>query len=272
MGKEQYISEANRQLSDTTYYKRLDEVLTSDHQRLVRKWSPQRKSVTTTSNISQSKIPAQADSISSPKFTNLATLDSQLFLQTVTQPNRSQSLLTYTICLYITTVCPRYNISYQATPSDISKETLLISLDVVSLYTSIPNEDGIEACREARNTRETMDQIISGPCNRCVEMQHLWIQWRPLPSRIRYSYGYKKGSIICQHFHHGLFEKTQLLMLVPLKPHMWLRFTDDIDIQWCHSRKDLHGFLDKANTFHKTIKFTSEFSNDNHVFWGAPVG
>ena len=88
-------------------------------------------------------------------------------------PNRSQSLLTYTICLYITTVCPRYHISYQATPSDISKETLLISLDVVSLYTSIPNEDGIEACREARNTRETMDQLISGPCNRCVEMQHL---------------------------------------------------------------------------------------------------
>ena len=54
-------------------------------------------------------------------------------------------------------------------------------------------------------------------------------------------------------------------MLVPLKPHMWLRFTDDIDIQWRHSRKDLHEFLDKANAFHKTIKFTSEISNDNHV-------
>jgi len=27
----------------------------------------------------------------------------------------------------------------------------------VSLYTNIPHEDGIEACREARNTRESMD-------------------------------------------------------------------------------------------------------------------
>jgi len=55
-------------------------------------------------------------------------------------------------------------------------------------------------------------------------------------------------------------------MLVPLKPNMWLRFTDDIDTQWRHGRKDLHEFLDKANAFHKTVKFTSEISNDNHVF------
>jgi len=51
-------------------------------------------------------------------------------------------------------------------------------------------------------------------------------------------------------------------MLVPLKPHMWLRFTDNTDIQWHHG----HEILDKANAFHKTIKFTSEISNDNHVF------
>jgi len=55
-------------------------------------------------------------------------------------------------------------------------------------------------------------------------------------------------------------------MLVPLKPHMWLRFTHDIDIQWRHGRKDLHKFLDKVYPYHKTIKFTSKISNDNHVF------
>jgi len=55
-------------------------------------------------------------------------------------------------------------------------------------------------------------------------------------------------------------------MLDPLKPHMWLRFTDDIYIQWRHGRKDLHEFLDKVYAFHKTIKFTNEISNNNHVF------
>ena len=62
-----------------------------------------------------------------------------------------------------------------------------------------------------------------------------------------------------------IWEK-KLYMLVPLKPHMWLRLTHDIDIHWCQSRKDLHEFLDKVYAFHKTITFTSEISNDNHVF------
>ena len=70
MGKEHNISEANRQLGDTTYYKRLDQVQTSDHQRLV------------------------------------------------------------------------------------NEETLLVSLDVVSFDTNIPYEGGIEACREAWNTKQ----------------------------------------------------------------------------------------------------------------------
>jgi len=48
---------------------------------------------------------------------------------------------------------------------------------------------------------------------------------------------------------------------------MWLRVTDDIDIQWRHGRKDLHEFLDKAKAFHYTIKFTSKISNDNHVYF-----
>ena len=60
--------------------------------------------------------------------------------------------------------------------------------------------------------------------------------------------------------------KKQLLLLVPLRPHMKLRFTDDKDIQWNHGRKDLHEFLDKAYAFYKTIKFTSKISNDDHVF------
>ena len=42
-------------------------------------------------------------------------------------------------------------------PSDISEETLLVLLDVVCKYTNIPHEAGIETCREAWNTRETMD-------------------------------------------------------------------------------------------------------------------
>ena len=94
-------------------------------------------------------------------------------------------------------------------------------------------------------------------------MQHLWIQWWPLSPSTRYSHGYM-APLYANIFMGYL--KEQLLMLVSLKSHMWLRFFDDIDIQWRHGCKDLHELLHKANTFHKTIEFTSEISNDNYVF------
>jgi len=105
MGKEHTISKANRQLGNTTSFKRLDQDPSCDLQRPLKENltekldTKQSVKILKTLNISQSQIPEQADSISSPKFTNLATLDAQLSLQTLTQPNGSQSLLTYTTCL-----------------------------------------------------------------------------------------------------------------------------------------------------------------------------
>ena len=58
----------------------------------------------------------------------------------------------------------------------------------------------------------------------------------------------------------------QLLRTVKLKPFSWLRFIDDIDMKWGHGRDNLQTFLEEANNFHPTIKFTTETSNENHVF------
>jgi len=39
-------------------------------------------------------------------------------------------------------------------------------------------------------------------------------------------------------------DMSKLLLRVPLKPHMWLRFIDEIDKQWRHSRKDQQNIFD----------------------------
>ena len=46
----------------------------------------------------------------------------------------------------------------------------------------------------------------------------------------------------------------------------WFRFIDDIDMKWIHGRETLEAFLETANSFHSTIRFTAEVSNDKHVF------
>ena len=39
-------------------------------------------------------------------------------------------------------------------------ETILVPMDVMSLYTNIPHNDGIEASREAWNLRGTKERLL----------------------------------------------------------------------------------------------------------------
>ena len=60
-------------------------------------------------------------------------------------------------------------------------------------------------------------------------------------------------------------EKQPLQSVTP-KPLSWLRFIDDIDMKWIHCRITFEAFLETANSFHPTIRFTAEVLNDKHVF------
>ena len=37
-------------------------------------------------------------------------------------------------------------------------------------------------------------------------------------------------------------------------------------MKWTHGRDSLEDFLQRANSFHPTIKFTAEVSNEEHIF------
>ena len=54
---------------------------------------------------------------------------------------------------------------------DLSSESLLVTLDVISLYTNIPHQEGLDACRETLNQHES-----PGSSN-----------WRYCPTNINYS-------------------------------------------------------------------------------------
>ena len=61
----------------------------------------------------------------------------------------------------------------------------------------------------------------------------------------------------------------QLLRSISLKPFSWFRFIDDVDLKWTHGPENLEIFLQEANSFHPTIRFTAEVSNEEHVFLGT---
>ena len=41
--------------------------------------------------------------------------------------------------------------------NDLPPESLLVTLDVTFLYTNIPHQEGLDACREMLNTQEVLD-------------------------------------------------------------------------------------------------------------------
>ena len=57
----------------------------------------------------------------------------------------------------------------------------------------------------------------------------------------------------------GAIER-RLLCSFPHKPLVWLRYIDDIFLIWNHGRTKLEAFIQHANTFHHTIRFTFNIS------------
>ena len=276
MDREHYISEAERQLNDSTFYKALDhdpthefakkvtdavsEMLNGDHiieknaiyltvdqpkacrfyllPKIHKAGNPGRPIVSANGHPTE-KISEFVDLHLQPHVQNLPS-----YLQDTTDFLRKQDAM-----------------------GQLPPETLLVSMDVTSLYTNIPHEDGIKACEEvweARAVKDPPTQILINlltlvlKCNNFEfnGKHYLQIQGTAMGTKMAPSYA---------NIFMGRLER-RLLQSVILKPFSWLRFIDDIDMKWTHGRETLEAFLETANSFRPTIRFTAEVSNDKHVF------
>ena len=51
-----------------------------------------------------------------------------------------------------------------------------------------------------------------------------------------------------------------------LEPYFWARFIDDAMSLWTHGLDNLLKFHEQINSFHPSIKFTMEYSEEKVVF------
>ena len=65
--------------------------------------------------------------------------------------------------------------------------------------------------------------------------------------------------------------EKQLLAASSQKPIFWKRFIDDIFLVWTLTEKEISNFIDFANSFHATIKFTHEVSSEKSFFLDTEV-
>ena len=114
----------------------------------------------------------------------------------------------------------------------IPPETLLVSLDVTSLYTNIPHEDGIRACKEAWEERPVKDP----PTEILVKLLTLILKCNNFEFKGKHylqvqgtAMGTKMAPAYANIFMGRL--EGQLLRSISLKPFSWFRFIDDVDMK-----------------------------------------
>ena len=95
-----------------------------------------------------------------------------------------------------------------------------------------------------------MERIIS------KHMEPLWVQkWQchlPISSWLK-------------------LKQRRLIQQNDIKPREWKRYIDDVFCLWGSDKKDVDRFIEQANKFHPTIKFTAEISENQITFLDTVV-
>ena len=153
---------------------------------------------------------------------------------------------------------------------DLPDDTLLVTLDVTSLYTNIPNDEGIQAARETLH-RSRPDVGVKPSNDTLIKLLEMvltknnfqfngqnFLQTGGTAMGTKAAPGYAINSM-------GKFE-AKFVYTYPKQPLLYLRFIDDIFIIWTHGRDSLMEFIDHLNNCSDSIKFTHEISDEQISF------
>ena len=151
----------------------------------------------------------------------------------------------------------------------------LVTMDVSSLYTNIPIDEGIIAAREALikyrptpNLKPTNNSLITllGLVLKRNNFQFNGINYLQVG-------GTAMGTKVAPSFaitYMGAFEE-KYVYTYRLQPLMYLRYIDDVFIIWQHGEKELKEFFTYLNSSSPHIKLTTESSTKQIAFLDSRV-
>ena len=146
---------------------------------------------------------------------------------------------------------------------------LLVTMDVVGLYSNIPHEDGANACQEFLDQRASCNP----PTDDVVRLIELVLSLNCFVynnQHYRQTLGTAMGTRMAPSY-ANLFmakmdKKIRTAHSAPdgLTPAFYKRFIDDLIMVWLHGDACLLRFFDYVNSIHPQIRFTMEFRRSVH--------
>ena len=156
----------------------------------------------------------------------------------------------------------------------LPSSVILASMDVTSLYTNIPQREGIiTICNAYEEFHQGNPPVPTGYLR---EMLSLILQENSFQFNGKdylQTHGTAMGTKMAVAFANIFMAKIEkeILGQSSIKPIFWKRFIDDVISAWDTSKNEIEEFLLKANNFHPTIKFTAEISETETTFLDTKI-
>ena len=154
----------------------------------------------------------------------------------------------------------------------IPEGSFLVTLDVSSLYTNIPNQEGITAVADQLRKDPTKTSISTYILDLLKLVLHnMYFEFNG--DYFLQTGGTAMATALGPNYANIFMDKfeTRALNNYPLKPLLWKRFIDDIFMVWTHGEEQLNKFVEYLNGIHQTIKFTHEISQEEINFLDTTV-
>jgi hypothetical protein len=156
---------------------------------------------------------------------------------------------------------------------DLPENYFIVTMDVTSLYTNIPNHEGMTAVAKCLRRHQPIYSVSHQSLLQLLKLvlhcnnfefngtDYLQIGGTAMGTKLAPSYAnIFMGELECD-----------ILRNAPTKPILYLRYIDDIFMIYTHSEQDLLGFIQHCNSAHPTIKFTAEYSRSEVTFLDTRV-
>ncbi|XP_074038815.1 uncharacterized protein [Leptinotarsa decemlineata] len=137
-------------------------------------------------------------------------------------------------------------------PTDI-----LVSFDVVSLFTNVPLEDSL------RGLAHMFQNDIVELFRACLTGSYFQWEGNFYEQLDGVAMGSPLSPVIANYFMERYEGKA--IETFELKPTLWLRYVDDTFVIWKHGRNTLNRFLDHLNAQHSSIEFTMEIEQYQRI-------
>ena len=275
-----YVDEANRQLQDTQYYRKLNYDPTEDHANIIRNTLEEfKKNNELDEDIAEGLKPLEPRT---PRFYLLPKIHKEnnpgrpVISSVDCHTSRISSFVDYHIQDSAQSLKSNVRdttdfINKISTTGELPEEAHLVTMDVKALY--IPNNEGLQALKEAMDKKQhksvattvivtLMSLILT--LNNFVFNDKNYLQIK----------GCAMGTICAPPFANifmGKFEETFIYPYIQNLCILYLRYIDDLFLIWTGTKEQFKDFVTNLNSQHPSIKFSYQISDKSIDFLDTTV-